>query len=60
MRSILPILVINYDLGWGSITSSTSQLDYNAELDTDFSQLFLSAYYSDAKLRRKILFKNYD
>ncbi len=22
-------LVINYDLGWGSITSSTSQLDYN-------------------------------
>ena len=42
-------LVINYDLGWGSITSSTSQLDYNAELDTDFSQLFFSAYYSDAE-----------
>ena len=41
-------LVINYDLGWGSITSSTSQLDYNAELDIDFSQLFFEAYYQEA------------
>ena len=40
--------MINYDLGWGSITSSTSQLDYNAELDIDFSQLFFEAYYSEA------------
>ena len=38
-------LVINYDLDWGTITSSTSKLDYSASLDSDFSQLFFDAYY---------------
>ena len=32
-------LVLNYDLGWGSLSSATSWVDYNSTLQTDFTHL---------------------
>ena len=42
-------LVVNYDLGWGSLTSSSSWIDYNAITGADMPDAFLggSPYLND-------------
>ena len=40
-------LTLNYDFGWSSITSSSSWVDYESAVETDFSHIF-GPYYSDS------------
>ena len=48
-------LVLEYDLGWGSLLSSTSWIDYNTSSATDLSQAFGAAIFSPTKLESDIL-----
>ena len=40
-------LVVKYDLGWASVTSSSSWLDYTAASELDFSHIRPGPYFSD-------------
>ena len=44
-------LVINYDLGWGSVTSSSSWIDYDAASENDLSRLFFRLFTQSMMIR---------
>ncbi len=43
-------LVVNYDLGWGTLTSSTSLVKYDSRPDHDVSFAFFGPFYEESSI----------